>query len=132
MPTPLASCIVTTFAWLAAAALLLLAVVAGIATRVPVLDRPVRLATYGAEALVVLVAVVDVGLLLRAEPADRPDSMLTHVGYAVVAAGLLPLLVWRRPLEEEQAADPEPVSLWVVVVALLAVAACLVRLAQTR
>jgi hypothetical protein len=125
---------VSVLVWSTAVALLLLAVAAAVATRVPALDRPVRLATYGAEALVVLVAVIDTGLVLRADPADRPDSTLTHVGYAVVAAGLLPLLVWRRPLEEdaEPEPDPEPVSLWVVVVALLAVAACLVRLAQTR
>lgn len=122
----------TTFAWLVAAALLLLAVTAAVATRVPALDRPVRLAVAAAEALVVLVAVVDVGLLLRADAADRPDGLVTHVGYAIVAVGLLPLLVLRGPLEDDPEGDPEPVSLWVVVVALVAVAACVVRLAQTR
>lgn len=122
----------TTFAWLAAALLLLLGVAAAVATRVPRLEPAVRMATYAAEALAALVVVVDLGLLLRADPADRPDSMLTHVGYAVAAVGLLPLLAWRRPVAEGSESDPEPVSLWVVVVALLAVAVCLVRLAQTR
>ncbi|HEX6148974.1 MAG TPA: hypothetical protein VFZ39_04345, partial [Nocardioides sp.] len=68
---------------------------------------------------------------LAADAADRPDSMLTHVGYAVATAGLLPLLVWRQPPEDPDAVV-EPASLWVVAIALVAVAVCVVRLAQTR
>lgn len=121
----------TLFAWMLAAALVLLALVAAASTRVPALDRPVRLATYGAEALVVLFAVADLGLVLRADPADRPDSLVTHLGYALAAVGLVPTLAMRQaPVEE--GSEPEPVSPWVVAVALLAVAVCVVRLVQTR
>lgn len=121
-------------AWLTAALLLLAAVAAAFATRVPFLERPVRAALVPVEVLVALVVVVDLGLVLRAEQADRPASMLTHVGYAVAAVGLLPMLAWRHPEAEDAEAetDPEPVSLWVVAIALLAVAVCVVRLVQTR
>jgi hypothetical protein len=109
-------------------------VAAALATRVPSLERSVRVAVVVAEALVVVFVVVDVGLVLRADTADRPDSVITHFGYALAAVGLVPAIVWRAPTpaEEEHDATPEPVSLWVVVVALLAVAVCVVRLAQTR
>lgn len=109
----------------------LVAVLAALATRVPAVERPVRAALVPVEALVVLVVVADLGLVLRAEAADRPDSMLTHVGYAVAAVGLLPMLAWRHPAAEGADEDPEPVSLWVVAIALLAVAVCVVRLVQT-
>lgn len=126
--------VVTTFAWLVAALLLVLALAAAVATRVPGLVRPVRVGVVAAEALVGLVVLVDLGLVLRADAAERPDSLLTHVGYAVAAAGLVPLLVWRTPSPDdgEPELDPEPASLWVVAVTLLAVAVCVVRLAQTR
>lgn len=122
----------TLLAWSLALVLVLLAVAAAISTRVPALDRPVRLATYAAEGLVVAFAVVDLGLVLRADAADRPDSMLTHLGYAVAAVGLVPMLVLRRPPHDDPEAEVEPASMWVVVVALVAVAVCVVRLAQTR
>jgi len=122
---------VTLFAWSLAGALVLLAVAAAVSTRVTALDRPVRLATYAAEGLVVLFAVVDLGLVLRADPVDRPDSLVTHLGYALAAVGLVPALAMRQtPVEE--GSEPEPVSGWVVAVALLAVAVCVVRLVQTR
>ncbi len=121
----------TLFAWSLAGALVLLAVAAAVSTRVTALDRPVRLATYAAEGLVVLFAVVDLGLVLRADPVDRPDSLVTHLGYALAAVGLVPALAMRQtPVEE--GSEPEPVSGWVVAVALLAVAVCVVRLVQTR
>ena len=110
----------------------LVAVSAALATRVPSLDRPVRVAVVAVEALVAFVVVADLGLVLRADAADRPSSMLTHVGYAVAAVGLLPLLAWRRPPVDDPEAEVEPASLWVVVIALVAVAICVVRLAQTR
>lgn len=124
----------TTIAWVAAALLLLLAVVAVVATRVPALDRPVRTGVAAAEVVAVLVVVVDLGTVLGADSSDRPESMFTHVGYAVASVGLLPALVWRAPTVDEAGTEarPEPVSLWVVAVALAAVATCLVRLAQTR
>lgn len=118
-------------AWTLAAALVVLAAVAAAATRVPSLDRPVRVAALLAEGVLLVVTAVDLGLVLSADAADRPDSMLTHVGYAVATVGLLPLLVWRQPPEDPEAVV-EPASLWVVAIALLAVAVCVVRLVQTR
>ncbi len=121
----------TLFAWSLATALLLLAAAAALSTRLPALDRPVRLGTYVAEALVAAFAVVDLGLVLRADPGDRPESLVTHLGYALAAVGLVPALAMRQtPVEE--GSEPEPVSAWVVAVALLAVAVCVVRLVQTR
>ena len=116
----------------AAVALTLLAVAAVAATRVPALEPAVRAAVTPLVVLLAVVAVTDLGLVLRADAADRPDSMLTHVGYAVAAVGLLPLLVWRRPPEDDPDAAVEPASLWVVAIAALAAAVCVVRLAQTR
>jgi hypothetical protein len=81
--------------------------------------------------VLLVVAVVDLVLMLSSDAADRPDSMLTHVGYAVASVGLLPLLIWRQPPEEPDAVV-EPASLWIVAIALLAVAVCVVRLVQTR
>ncbi len=125
----------TTLAWTLAAALAGLAVAAGVATRVPALDRPVRMAALVAEAVLVVVTVVDLVLVLAADPADRPDSMLTHLGYAVATVGLLPLLVLRQPDDPDvppEQLEVEPASLWVVAIGLLAVAVCVVRLVQTR
>lgn len=112
--------------------LALLAVTAGLATRVPALERPVRVGVAAVEALVVFFVVADLGLVLGAETDERPGSMLTHVGYAVAAVGLLPLLAMRRPPHDDPDAEVEPASLWVVAIALVAVAVCVVRLAQTR
>jgi hypothetical protein len=126
---------VTLLAWSLAAALVLLAVVAALSTRVAALQRPARLGSYAGEALVVVLVVADLGLVLRADPADRPDSLVTHVGYALAAVGLVPVLTTRpAPVgqDAEAAAEAEPVSPWVLAVALLAVAVCVVRLVQTR
>ncbi|HEX6149367.1 MAG TPA: hypothetical protein VFZ39_06325, partial [Nocardioides sp.] len=99
----------TALAWALAAALVVLAVLAAAATRVVSLDRPVRVAALVGEGLLLVYTVVDLGLMLAADAADRPDSMLTHVGYAVATAGLLPLLVWRQPPEDPDAVV-EPAS----------------------
>ena len=113
--------------------LALVALAAALATRVPSLQRPVRVAVVAVEALLAFLVVADLGLVLRADDADRPSSLLTHVGYAVATVGLLPLLVWRRPPPPgDPEAEVEPVSLWVVVITAVAVAVCVVRLAQTR
>ncbi|QZY30243.1 hypothetical protein [Nocardioides coralli] len=122
----------TILAWTAAGLLLVLAVLAAVATRVTRLERPVRSALVAAEALVAFIVVADIGLLLRADAADRPESMVTHVGYAVAAAGLLPALVWRAPAQAEDDPDTDQASLWVVAIALVAVAVCVLRLVQTR
>ena len=112
--------------------LALVAVTAALAIRVPPLERPFRFVVVAVEALLVFFVVADLGLVLRADDADRPSSMLTHVGYAVATVGLLPLLAWRRPPVDDPDAVAEPVSLWVVVITLVAVTVCVVRLGQTR
>ena len=122
----------TTLAWVAAATLVALAVLAVVSTRVPALDRPVRTAVLVAELALVVLVVADLGRVLAADPADRPDSMLTHVGYAVATVGLVPTLVLRRPDPDDPEGPVEPASMWVVAIALLAVAVCVVRLVQTR
>lgn len=113
-----------------AGGLALLAVAAALATRVPALERPVRAAVIAAEGVAVLFVVADLGLVLRGDK-PGPDSLFTHLGYAAASAGLIPVLAWRVPIDES-GEGVEPASLWVVVVALLAVAVCVVRLAQTR
>jgi hypothetical protein len=123
---------VSILAWAAAGLLLVLAVLAAAATRVTALERPVRTALVAAEVVVAFVVVADIGLLLRADATERPDSMVTHIGYAVAAAGLLPALVWRAPAQAEGDPDADEASLWVVAIALVAVAVCVVRLVQTR
>ncbi len=123
---------VTVLSGVVVGVLALVAVAAALATRVPSLERPVRVALVVVEAMLAFVVVADLGLVLRADEADRPGSMLTHIGYAVAAVGLLPLLAWRRPPVDDPDAEVEPVSLWVVVITLVAVAVCVVRLAQTR
>lgn len=123
---------VSVVAWSAAAVLVALAVLAGAATRVAVLERPVRVAVPVVEGLLLVLVVADLGLVLRADAEDRPDSMLTHLGYGVAAVGLLPLLVSRRPDPDDPEAPVEPASLWVLAIALVAVAVCVVRLVQTR
>ena len=129
--TPRTLLVVMALAWTLAAVLVVLAAVAAAATRVPSLERPVRVAALVAEVVLLVVTAVDLVLVLGADAADRPDSMLTHVGYATATVGLLPLLVWRQPPEDPDAVV-EPASLWVVAIALLAVAVCVVRLVQTR
>lgn len=122
-----------TTAWLLAAVLVLAAIVAAVATRVTALERPIRLSVTPLVVVVAVLVVADLGLVLRADPADRPDSLVTHLGYAVAAVGLVPALVQRHAVDADTAdAEEEPVSLWVVAVALLAVAICVVRLVQTR
>ena len=116
-----------------AAVLAWAAVLAAVATRVPALEQPVRRTLTPLEIAVTVFVVVDLGLVLRADAADRPDSMLTHVGYAVASVGLVPMLTTRRaaPADDPEA-EVEQAPLWVVAVALLAVAVCVVRLVQTR
>jgi hypothetical protein len=123
--------VVMAVAWTLAAVLVVLAVLAVVATRVPTLDRPARMAALVAEAVLLVYTVIDLALVLAVGADDRRDSTLTHVGYAVATAGLLPLLVWRQPPEDPEEVV-EPASLWVVAIGLLAVAVCVVRLAQTR
>ena len=113
--------------------LVVFAVAAALATRAPSFEAPVRSAAVAVEGLLVLFVVADLGVVLVADEAERiTASMVTHLGYAVAAVGLLPLLAWRRPPLDDPEAEVEPVSLWVVALTLIAVAVCVVRLAQTR
>ena len=112
--------------------LVVFAAAAALATRAPSFEAPVRSAAVAVEGLLVLFVVADLGVVLVADEAERPASMVTHLGYAVAAVGLLPLLAWRRPPLDDPEAEVEPVSLWVVALTLIAVAVCVVRLAQTR
>lgn len=123
--------LVTVVSVVLAGLLTLLAVVAAVATRIPSLQQPVRAAVVVAEGVVVLFVVADLGLVLRGG-GEGSDSLVTHLGYAVAAAGLVPALVWRAPAGDEAVEDVEPASLWVVAVVLLAVAVCALRLAATR
>ena len=123
--------VLTVAAGVTVALLVVLAGLAALATRFPPLEQPVRRGTWVGQAAVVVVVALDLWPLVG-EDTERPESMLTHVGYAVAALGLVPLLVSRRPPAEEPEAAVEPASLWVVAIALLAVAVCVVRLGQTR
>ncbi len=129
----------TAVGWTTAGVLVLVAVAAALAaTRLPALEPLVRRAILALEGWLVVLAVADVGLVLRASEEDRPGSLITHVGYALVVAGLVPLVANRPSLEpggdtdNDTEAHHQPASLWVLVVALLAVAVCVVRLVQTR
>lgn len=99
------------------------------------LDAVARRAGWLAEAALVGYVAWD---LLGLRDGDRPESMITHVGYAIAAVGLIPVLTFRAPVEPEtRSADgaedePAPVSLWVLAIACIACAAIVVRMAQTR
>ncbi len=120
-------------AWVLAGVLVWAALLGGAATRFAALERPLRASLTPLVVLVAVFVVADLGLVLRSAPADRPESMFTHLGYAVASVGLVPALTTRQPgATDTDEPETEPVSLWVVVVALLAVAICVVRLVQTR
>jgi len=130
--------------WATVAVLVALALVTVLAaTMRPALLPLVRQAVWVVEGWLVVLAVVELGLVLRASEADRPDSMVTHLGYVVATAALVPLLVL-RPADDadgsgdtddtDETGDDERVqaSPWVLVVALLGTAVCVWRLVETR
>ncbi len=112
--------------------LLVVAALAVAGTRAPALDPLARRAGWAAEVVLVGYVAWD---LLGLRGGDRPDSMVTHLGYAVAAVGLIPVLIFRAPVEPgaEGSAEPAaPASLWVLAVACVACAVVVVRMAQTR
>lgn len=90
------------------------------------LERASRIGVEIAEGLLLLVVGAD---LLAWAAGDGPDDPVTHVGYAVAAVAVLPILTRRPTVEDEP--DPAPPSLWVLAVAAVAVAVVLWRLGAT-
>jgi hypothetical protein len=90
------------------------------------LERAGRIGIEVAEALLFLVVAAD---LLAWAAGDGPAEPFTHVGYAVAAVAVIPILT-RRPHIEGQP-EPAPPSLWVLAVAAAAIAVVLWRLGRT-
>ncbi len=67
-------------AWTLAAVLMVLALLAVVANRVPTLDRPARMAALVAEGVLLVYTVVDLVVVVSSAAADRPDSLLTQFG----------------------------------------------------
>jgi hypothetical protein len=75
------------------------------------------------------VVVVGADLLVWAA-GDGPEDPVTHVGYAIAAVAVIPVLT-RRPTVDPEAPPPPP-SMWVLAIAAATVAVVLWRLAATR
>lgn len=102
----------------------------------------VRRAMSVAHGLVAVYVAVDVVTLVAGH---RPESMLTHVGYAIASVGLPTLLTHRPDPGNDEEAEPgtadeeaastgqsaEPPHLGVIAVAAAATAVCVLRLQQT-
>ena len=113
--------------WSAAGLLGLLAVVCALAAVGLPLERPGRIGIEVAEGLMLLVVGAD---LLVWAAGDGPDDPVTHVGYAIAAVAVIPVLTRRPTLDPE--APPSPPSMWVLAIAAATVAVVLWRLAATR
>jgi hypothetical protein len=113
--------------WSAAGLLGLLAVVCALAAVGLPLERPGRIGIEVAEGLMLLVVGAD---LLAWAAGDGPEDPVTHVGYAIAAVAVIPVLTRRPTLDPE--APPSPPSMWVLCVAAATVAVVLWRLAATR
>jgi len=113
--------------WLATGLMLGLAAVCVLAALGLPLERVGRIGVEVAEGLLFLVVAAE---LLGWAVGDGPDEPFTHVGYAVAAVAVIPILT-RRPTTEE-APEPVPPSPWVLAIAAATVAVVLWRLGQTR
>ena len=115
--------------WTALGALGVAAILAVFGATVLPLERAARGGVVVAWLAVGAVVVADLVDLARG---DRPGDLLTHLGYAVAAVAIIPLLAWRAPVPGQ---DPEgaraPASLWVVAIAALVTVVVVLRLAQT-
>jgi hypothetical protein len=98
--------------WSAAGLLGLLAVVCALAAVGLPLERPGRTGIEVAEGLMVLLVGAD---LLAWAAGNPPDDPVTHVGYAVAAVAVIPVLT-RRPTVDPEA-PPSPPSMWVLAIA---------------
>ena len=114
--------------WIAAAVLALLAVSCGLAATVaPGLERGVRIGVELVQALMFVLVGAD---LLAWAAGGSPEEPVVHVGYCVAALALIPLVAMKP--KGEDGAEPEPASLWVLAIAVAAVAVVVWRMAATR
>jgi len=113
--------------WAAAGLLAALSLVCALAALGLPVERVGRIGVEIAEGLLFLVVGAD---LLAWAAGGSPDDPLTHVGYAVAAVAVIPILT-RRPTTDE-AQEPVPPSMWVLAIAAATVAVVLWRLAATR
>ena len=97
------------------------------ATVAPTLERGGRIAVEVAQGLMFLVVGAD---LLAWAAGGSPREPAVHVGYCVAAVALIPLVTMRPKTDDE--AEPEPASLWVLAIAVAAVAVVAWRMAATR
>ena len=113
--------------WSATGLVVALAVVCALAALALPLERTARIGVEVAEGLLFLVVAAD---LLGWAVGDGPDEPFTHVGYAVAAVAVIPLLTRRPSTDDEPASAPPP--LWVLAIAALTVAVVVWRLGATR
>ncbi len=114
--------------WIAAAVLAVLAMSCGLAATVaPGLERGVRIGVELAQGLMFVLVGAD---LLAWAAGGSPEEPVVHVGYCVAAVALIPLVIMRP--KGEDGTEPEPSSLWVLVIAVAAVAVVVWRMAATR
>jgi hypothetical protein len=114
--------------WSAAGLLGLLAVVCALAAVGLPLERTGRIGIEVAEGLMLLVVGAD---LLAWAAGDGPEDPVTHVGYAIAAVTVIPVLT-RRPTLDPEAPPSSPPSMWVLCIAAATVAVVLWRLGVTR
>lgn len=82
------------------------------------------------QVAVTLLTVVD---LITVARGHRPDELTAHLGYALAAIGITPILLVQRAPETAQtpAQTREPASLPMVALAMLVTGVVVVRLGQT-
>lgn len=114
------------FLWSAAGAMLVIAAICVLAALGRPLEALGRLLIELAEAALFVIVAFD---LFAWAAGGGPADPFTHVGYAVAAVALIPILT-RKPKVEGQE-EGEPPSMWVLAVAALAIAIVLWRLAAT-
>jgi len=112
--------------WVATGLMLVLALVCALAALGLPLERAGRIGTEVAEGLLFLVVSAD---LLAWAVGDGPEEPFTHVGYAVAAVAVIPLLTRRPEVEDEP--PPEPPSMWVLAIAAATISVVLWRLGAT-
>ncbi len=116
--------------WSAAGVMVVITAICVLAALGRPLEALGRLLIELAEAALFVIVAID---LFAWAAGGGPAEPFTHVGYAVAAVAIIPILT-RKPKIKGQA-DPqpesEPPSMWVLAVAALAIAVVLWRLAAT-